>query len=64
MVSESTMFSLAMGVLLAGLAVMLYGVTLNNGAALNPTIAIGGVVAIGGVLVLTRGIMSLDPAGE
>lgn len=60
MAKESTTFGLSMLLLLVGLAIMLYGVTLNNGQSLNATMLAGGTVAIVGVGVLTGGVLTLD----
>jgi peptidoglycan/LPS O-acetylase OafA/YrhL len=58
MVNEARSFGLAILLVVVGLAVLLYGVTLNHGASLNPTIAAGGVVV--GIAVMTLGVVRID----
>lgn len=60
MVSEARSFGIGFGLVVLGLAVLLFGVTLNHGAALNTTIAAGGVVVIGGLAVVTAGVVRID----
>lgn len=49
----------------AGLVILLYGVTLNSGQAVNTPMVAGGVLALCGIGVLTLGILTLDePATE
>ena len=60
MVSEARSFGVAVGLVLLGLAVLLYGVTLNHGAALNATIAVGGVIVVVGLAITTLGVVRID----
>ena len=60
MVRESRSFGLAVLLVLVGLAVLLYGVTLNHGAALNAVIAAGGAVVVVGIAIMTAGVIRID----
>ena len=60
MVNESATFVGATVVLVVGLVVMLYGVSLNAGQALNTPMLVGGVVVLVGVGIHTAGVMALD----
>lgn len=64
MANETRTFGAATVLTVVGLAVMLYGVTLNNGLAFNgPMLAGGGVVAVA-ILLLVFGVARLEPAHE
>lgn len=61
----SSTFGLAVALLVGGLLVMLYGVTLNAGESLNTPMLAGGAIVVVAVGVLTYGVMSLEgPATE
>jgi hypothetical protein len=60
MVNEARSFGLAVALALVGLAVLLYGVTLNNGEELNAVIATGGVIVVVGLAILTVGVVRID----
>jgi len=65
MVNESRTFGLVVLLTLAGLGVMLWGVTLNSGQALNTPMIAGGVVLVLATAILTAGIGALaEPAAE
>jgi len=59
MVNESRTFGLVALLTLAGLGVMLYGVSLNSGQALNGPVIAGGVILVVAVAVLTAGLDAL-----
>jgi len=63
MASESTTFGFATALTIIGLAIMLYGVTLNSGQAPNAVVAVGGVVVVA-FAVLTAGVMAIDGGHE
>ena len=64
MADESTVFGISLVGVLAGLAVLIYGVTLNNGEHLNELILAGGVIVLAGFGLLTLGIARIeDPEG-
>jgi hypothetical protein len=60
MVNQSRTFGFVVLLTVVGLAVMLYGVTLNNGASLNGPMLAGGGVLVAALAVLVGGIASLD----
>jgi len=62
MVNESFTFGLATVLLLGGLAVMLFGVSLNAGQALNAPLIAGGIVIVAAIGILSAGILGLDEA--
>ena len=64
MASESTTFGFATALTIIGLAIMLYGVTLNSGQAPNTVVAVGGVVVVIAFAVLTAGVMAIDSGHE
>jgi len=64
MASQRTIFGSAFGLTLLGLAVMLYGVSLNNGAGPNAPIAVGGTVVVLAVGVLAAGVIGIDERAE
>ena len=64
MVNESATFTGATVVLVVGLVVMLYGVSLNAGQALNAPMLAGGVIVLVAVGIHTAGIMALDESGH
>ena len=64
MASEPTTFGFATALTIIGLAIMLYGVTLNSGQAPNAAVAVGGVVVVVAFAVLTAGVMAIDGGHE
>lgn len=60
MVSETGTFGSATLVVLAGLVVMLYGVSLNNGVAFDLPMVVGGGIVIVGVIILMLGVLRLE----
>lgn len=60
MVNEARSFGLAFALVVVGLAILLYGVTLNHGESLNGVIAAGGGVVVVGVAILTLGVVRID----
>jgi len=64
MASQRTTFGTAFGLTIVGLAIMLYGVSLNNGAGPNAPIAVGGTVVVLAVAVLAAGVIALDSQSE
>lgn len=62
MATEARTFGLASLLVVAGMAVMLYGVSLNNGEAPNGPIMAGGAVMLAAIGVLTMGVMAAEPA--
>lgn len=59
MVDESVTFGLALAGTIAGLAVMLYGVSLTSGESLTIFTIVGGVIVLFAVTYHTYGIMAL-----
>jgi hypothetical protein len=53
-------FGLSLAAILAGLGVLIYGVTLTNGEHLNELILAGGVIVLSGFGVLTLGVAGLE----
>jgi len=64
MASQRTTFGSALGLTVVGLAIMLYGVSLNSGAGPNAPIAAGGVVILTAFAVLAAGVITLDENAE
>lgn len=64
MASQRTTFGTALALTIGGLAIMLYGVSLNSGAAPNVPVAIGGVVIIAAFAILAAGVITLDSGSE
>lgn len=60
MATQRTTFGTALGLTLVGLAIMLYGVSLNSGAAPNATVAVGGTLIVVAVGILAAGVITLD----
>lgn len=60
MVNESRTFGLVVLLTLAGLAVMLWGVSLNSGLALNTPMIAGGAVLVVATALLTVGVGVLE----
>jgi high-affinity Fe2+/Pb2+ permease len=60
MVNESRTFGAVVALTLGGLAVMLYGVSLNAGQAMNNVMVAGGVVLLVALGLLTMGIDLLE----
>jgi len=54
---EAATFWLALLGTLLGMAILLYGVSLNSGVALNTTIVAGGVIMLIALALHTAGIM-------
>jgi cytochrome c biogenesis protein CcdA len=65
MANESTMFGLSLVGVLAGLGVLIYGVTLTNGEELNEIMLAGGVIVLAAFGLFTLGVARLDePEGS
>jgi len=64
MVNESATFTGAMLVLVVGLAILLYGVSLNSGQSLNTEMLAGGVVIVVAMGIHTAGVMALDESHD
>lgn len=64
MVSETGTFGTATLLAVVGLAVMLYGVSLNNGTAFNEFMAAGGVIVGLGVGIIVVAVLRLEAAAE
>jgi len=64
MVRESISFGLSLLVTVVGLAIMLYGVSLNAGLALNEFMLAGGGVVLVAIVLHTGALMSMDDAHE
>jgi high-affinity Fe2+/Pb2+ permease len=60
MADDSTVFGLSLVGVLAGLAVLIYGVTLTNGEHLNELILAGGIIVLLAFGLLTAGVAWLD----
>lgn len=64
MTTEAQTFGLAGLLTVAGMAVMLWGVSLNNGEAPNAPILGGGAVVLVAIAVITLGIAASEPAHD
>jgi hypothetical protein len=65
MAADSMMFGTSLVGVLAGLGVLIYGVTLNDGKALNGVILAGGVIVLLAFGVFTLGVARLEaPEGS
>ena len=64
MVNETRDFGLATLLTVVGLAVMLWGVSLNNGTAFNEPMIVGGVVVAAGIGLITVAVMRLEGSAE
>lgn len=64
MVNERRDFGLATLLTLAGLVVMLWGVSLNNGTAFNTPMVVGFLVIGVGIGIILVAVMRLEAAGE
>lgn len=62
MANQSGTFGLATLLVVAGLLVMLYGVSLNNGTAFNTPMVAGGVVVAAAIGLLVWAVSRLEPA--
>lgn len=62
MVNETRDFGLATALTVAGLLVMLWGVSLNNGTEFNTPMIAGGVVIAVGIGIITVAVMRLEGA--
>lgn len=60
MASQATTFGLSMVLNAVGLAIMLYGMSLNAGQALNNVILAGGVVMLAATGIMTGALLSID----
>jgi high-affinity Fe2+/Pb2+ permease len=60
MADESTVFGLSLAGVLAGLGVLIYGVTLNNGEELNEIMLAGGILVLAAFGLLTLGVARLE----
>jgi hypothetical protein len=60
MVNESAVFGFSLVGVMAGLSVLIYGVTLNNGEELNEIMLAGGVVVLAAFGVFTLGVARLE----
>lgn len=61
---ETSMFVLPPFLLIGGLVVVIYGVSLNSGQAINMTMVAGGVVMLVAVGILAFGLMTLEDEEE
>lgn len=64
MVDESVTFGLALAGTLAGLVVMLYGVSLTSGESLTIYTIVGGAIVLLAITYHTYGVMALDDGGS
>lgn len=64
MVDESVTFGLALAGTIAGLVVMLYGVSLTSGESLTVYTIVGGVIVLLAIMYHTYGIMALGDSGS
>lgn len=64
MVTETGTFAAATLLTVIGLAVMLYGVSLNNGTAFNGLMGAGGVIIGVGVASIVVAVMRLEATAE
>ncbi|WP_115862947.1 hypothetical protein [Halorussus litoreus] len=64
MVRESVTFGLSLLVTVVGLAIVLYGVSLNAGLALNEFMLAGGGVVLVAIALHTGALMSMDDAHD
>ncbi|MFB6308673.1 MAG: hypothetical protein ABEH35_05015 [Haloarculaceae archaeon] len=64
MVNESGAFGFATVLTVIGLAIMLYGVSLNNGQSLNGVMIAGGTVIVVAFSILTAGVMTIEGGGH
>ena len=60
MVNEPLTFGASIILVIVGLAISLYGVSLNSGQALNTPMIAGSVIILAGIGTLTAGIMRLE----
>lgn len=64
MVNNPVTFGASIVLVIAGLAISLYGVSLNSGQAINTPMIAGSVSILTGIGVLTAGIMRLDDTAD
>jgi len=64
MATQLRTFGLALGGTVVGLAIMLYGVSLNSGTGPNAPIAVGGVIVLVAFALLAGGVIALDDGSE
>lgn len=62
--NETRDFGLATLLTVVGLAVMLWGVSLNNGTAFNGPMIVGGLVVAVGIGLITVAVMRLEGSAE
>ena len=62
MASDSIPFVASIVLTLAGMGIILYGVSLNYGESINPPMVAGGVVLLLGIGVLTQWVIAVDEA--
>lgn len=60
MVNETRDFGLATLLTIVGLAVLLWGVSLNNGTAFNQPMVAGGVIVAAGIGLILVAVMRLE----
>jgi hypothetical protein len=60
MVNETVSFGMSALLTVLGLAVLLYGVSLNNGQALNAPIVVGGLFVLLATGVLSAAVQNLE----
>ncbi|MFB6229211.1 MAG: hypothetical protein ABEH88_11790 [Halobacteriales archaeon] len=65
MANDSTVFGLSLVGVLAGLGVLIYGVTLNSGEELNEIMLAGGIIVLAAFGLFTLGVAQLEePEGS
>jgi hypothetical protein len=64
MVNEARSFGAAALLTILGLAVLLWGVSLNNGQAPNGPIVLGGAIIVVAIAILSAGVIRLDARHE
>jgi hypothetical protein len=64
MAEESTVFGLATLGVIAGSAILIFGVMQNNGEHLNAIMLAGGIVVIAAAGLLTAGVSGLEGHGH
>lgn len=64
MATDSAVFGGSTLVVVIGLVIMLYGVTLNAGESMNVPMGVGGIIALAAVAVMALRVARLEPAEE
>jgi hypothetical protein len=64
MVNETRDFGLATLLTIAGLVILLWGVSLNNGTAFNQPMVVGGIVIGVGIGIIMVAVMRLEAAHD